>query len=215
MYQDNENVWYYITVTNENYYHPAIPEDKKAIEGIIKGLYLLENNTKKSKEKSLTVQLLGSGTILEEVRAAAKLLVDFNIYANVWSATSINELAREGRDVQRHNRLNHTKKPKQCWLEQCLENHAGPVVATTDYMHSYPEQIRSFITSTFVTLGTDGFGRSDTRDKLRSFFEVDRYHIATTAIYALYKDGAISKDIVTTAMKKYKIDSNKINPLYS
>jgi pyruvate dehydrogenase E1 component len=215
MFKDNDNVWYYITVTNENYYHPAIPEDKQAIEGIIRGLYLLENNTKKAKQKSLTVQLLGSGTILEEVRKAAQLLLEFNIHANVWSATSINELAREGRDVQRYNRLNHTQKSKQCWLEKCLENHDGPVVAATDYMHSYTDQIRSFIKSTFVTLGTDGFGRSDTRDKLRSFFEVDRYYIATTAIYALYKDGAVSKDVVTKAMKKYKIDSNKLNPLYS
>jgi pyruvate dehydrogenase E1 component len=208
MYQMKENLFYYITVMNENYHHPALPKD--AEEGIIKGIYCLEEG----EENGLKVQLMGSGTILREVIEAGKLLKqDFKINADVWSATSINELAREAKSCSRWNRLHPTKKARRSYLETQLQGRKGPVIAATDYIRAYPEQIREYVPSRFVTLGTDGFGRSDTREKLRVFFEVNRYHIVVAALKALADDGEIENKVVQQAIRKYQIDPEKPNPV--
>lgn len=205
MYQDEEDIFYYVMAMNEKYIQPAMP--KGCEEGILKGLYLLKPESK------ATVQLLGSGAILNEVLAAADLLKnDFDVTANVWSATSFAELYRDGIRVQRKNMLAPEKKPEITYLEQCLKDHAGPVVVATDYVRAYPELVRPFINRTYTVLGTDGFGRSDTREKLRHFFEVDRFYITVAALYSLAKDGSIPMKQVTAAIKKYKIDPNKPNP---
>jgi len=205
MYQNRENVFYYITVMNENYTHPAMPEGVE--EGIRKGLYLF----KKGKES--VVDLLGSGTILREVLAAAELLVnDFEIQSNVWSATSFNELRKEGLDIQRNNMLHPDQEPKLSYVEQCFQDSKRPIVAATDYVKAYPDQIRAFIKNDYVVLGTDGYGRSDTRENLRKYFEVDRYYIAMAVIYSLSNSGIIPKEKVNEAIQKYKIDPEKANP---
>ncbi|MGB5329584.1 MAG: pyruvate dehydrogenase (acetyl-transferring), homodimeric type [Gammaproteobacteria bacterium] len=207
MYQLKENVFYYISVMNENYLHPAMP--KGAEEGIIKGIYCLEEG----EEKGLKVQLMGSGTILREVIEAAKLLKkDFKINADVWSVTSINELAREAQSCARWNQLHPTKKARQSYLETSLRGRKGPVIISTDYIRAYTEQIREFVWSRFVSLGTDGFGRSDTRDNLRTFFEVNRYYIVVSALKALSDDGEIESKVVQQAIKKYGIDPEKPEP---
>jgi pyruvate dehydrogenase E1 component len=207
MYQLKENVFYYISVMNENYLHPAMP--KGAEEGIIKGIYCLEEG----EEKGLKVQLMGSGTILREVIEAAKLLKkDFKINADVWSVTSINELAREAQSCARWNQLHPTKKARQSYLETSLRGRKGPVIISTDYIRAYAEQIREFVWSRFVSLGTDGFGRSDTRDNLRTFFEVNRYYIVVSALKALSDDGEIESKVVQQAIKKYGIDPEKPEP---
>jgi pyruvate dehydrogenase E1 component len=165
----------------------------------------------KSKHK---VQLLGSGAILREVIAAAELLEkDFEVSADVWSVTSFNELRRDGLDVQRKNMLHPEKKPQTSYVTKCLEKQEGPVIAATDYMRTYAEQIRPFLSQQYVVLGTDGYGRSDTRERLRHFFEVDRYYVAIAALYALAQEGTIPASKVTEAMKKYNIDPNKPNPV--
>ena len=208
MYQLKDNVFYYITVMNENYHQPAMPKGSE--EGIIKGIYCLEEGD----EKGAKVQLMGSGTILREVIAAAELLKkDFKVNADVWSATSINELAREARDCARWNQLHPTKKARRSYLETQLQGRKGPVVIATDYIRAYAEQIREYVPSRFVSLGTDGFGRSDTRDNLRVFFEVNRYYIVVAALKALADDGEIDGKIVQKAIDKYDIDSTKPNPL--
>ena len=209
MYEDQEDVYYYITVMNENYAHPAMP--KGCEDGILKGMYLF----KKGGRKKLKVQLLGSGTILREVIAAADLLKeDFNIDADIWSVTSFNELRKEGLDVERWNMLHPEDKPKQSYVEQTLEKHGGPIIAATDYMKSYADQIRCFIPGRrYEVLGTDGFGRSDTRVQLRKFFEVSRYYIAIAALKTLADDGQIPASKVTAAIKKYDIDPDKPNPV--
>ena len=214
MFEDNQNVYYYLTIENENYEQPAMPKGKKVEDGIMKGMYLLDSVETKGRKKTPRVQLLGAGAILNEVRAAAELLKeDFDIASDVWSVTSFNELARDGQHVERWNRLHPDDSPKKAYITECLEKQQGPVVSSTDYMKLFSEQVRAFIPKTFVTLGTDGYGRSDTREKLRSHFEVDRYHVAVTALSALAEDGEIKKDVVLEAMRKYGIDRNKTNPV--
>ena len=208
MYQQQDNVFYYITAMNENYHHPAMPKD--AEEGILKGMYLL----KESKAKGLKVQLMGSGTILREVMAAADLLKsDFEIESDIWSMTSINELAREATDVTRWNQLHPTKRAKQSYIGRLLSGRKGPAIIATDYTQTYSDQIRAFVPMQYVTLGTDGFGRSDTRANLRTFFEVNKYYVVVAALKALADDGEIDNKVVQLAIKKYNIDAEKPNPL--
>jgi pyruvate dehydrogenase E1 component len=174
-----------------------------------------------SSKKSPRVQLLGSGAILREVEAAADLLQnDFGVTADVWSATSFNELRRDGIDAERWNLLHPDEKPRKSYVEQCLGDRKGPVVASTDYIRTFADQIRPYIPSTssgqgrrYVTLGTDGFGRSDFRRKLREFFEVNRYYVALAALKALADDGDIDRKVVSEAIKKYGIDVSKPNPV--
>ncbi len=211
MYRDQEDVFYYITVMNENYAHPAMPEG--AEEGILKGMYLLsETRTSKWAAKP-KVQLLGSGTILREVIAAAELLQqDFDVGADVWSVTSFTQLRREGSECQRWNMLHPLEKPKMSHVESCLKDRSGPVIASTDYMRIHADQIRAFVHKPYRVLGTDGFGRSDTREKLRSFFEVDRHHVVVAALKSLAEEGAIPAEQVDAAIRKYGIDPDKPNP---
>lgn len=208
MYQDKENCFYYITVMNENYVQPEMPIGIE--EGIVNGMYLLEQS--KGKQK-LTVQLMGGGAILREVRAAAQILRDdFNVDADVWSMTSINELRRDGLACQRYNMLHPTKAPKQPYVAQQLANHDGPVVCATDYVKSYAEQIAGFVEQRFVALGTDGFGRSDTRAQLRRHFEVDRNFIVVAALKALADDDKIKSSVVAKAIKTLGINPDKLDP---
>ena len=212
MYGSGENIWYYITAMNENYRQPALPEGQEVIEGIIKGLYNLEEC---SRNKGLKVQLMGCGTILEEVRAAADILRnEYSIESDLWSATSFNELARDGEDVRRHNMLHPEAEKRVSWVEQQLAGRKGPVVAASDYMSLYASQIREFVPATFIALGTDGFGRSDSREQLRHFFEVDRYFVVVAALYALVQDGELEASVVSEAISKFNIDPNRANPLY-
>ncbi len=207
MYVEEEDVFYYLTVMNENYAHPAMP--KGAEEGIIKGMYKFSASSAKAKAK---VQLLGSGTILREVIAAAALLEkDFGIGADVWSVTSYNELRRDGIDCERWNTLHPESQPRTSYVDACLDAKT-PVVSATDYIRAYSDQIRPFVKARYKTLGTDGFGRSDTRKKLRHFFEVDRYYVAVTALKALADEGTIPASEVTKAIKLYKINPDKPNP---
>jgi pyruvate dehydrogenase E1 component len=206
MVQNQEDVYYYITVMNENYTHPAMP--KGAESGILKGLYAL------SQAKNAQVDLMGSGVILREVIAAAELLQkDWGIAANVWSATSFTELRREGLDCERWNMLNPDKKQRVSYVAECLKDAKGPVIASTDYMKSFAEQIQRFVPTKFVALGTDGFGRSDSREALRDFFEVNRYYIVVTALKALSDEGKLPAAKVAEAVKKYKLNPNKPNPV--
>jgi pyruvate dehydrogenase E1 component len=208
MYQLKDNVFYYISVMNENYLHPAMPKGSE--EGIIKGMYCLQEG----EEKGLKVQLMGSGTILREVIAAAELLKkDFKINADVWSVTSVNELAREAQSCARWNQLHPTKKARQSYLETSMRGRKGPVIISTDYIRAYAEQIREFVWSRFVSLGTDGFGRSDTRENLRIFFEVNRYYVVVAALKALSDDGELDSKVVQQAIKKYGIDPEKPDPV--
>jgi pyruvate dehydrogenase E1 component len=211
MLTDQEDVYYYITLLNENYRHPDMP--KGAEQGILKGMYVLHEGGKAEK-KSPRVQLLGSGAILREVEAAAELLKnDFNVAADVWSVTSFNELRRDGIDAERWNLLHPEDKPRLSYVEQCLGERKGPVVASTDYIRTFADQIRPFVKARYVTLGTDGFGRSDLRRKLREFFEVNRYYVALAALKALADDGDIDRKVVSEAIKKYGIDPSKPNPV--
>ena len=208
MYQMKENVFFYISVMNENYHHPALPKGSE--EGIVKGIYCLEEG----EEKGLKVQLMGSGTILREVIAAGELLKnDFDINADIWSVTSVNELAREAKACTRWNQLHPTKKARQGYLETQLRGRKGPVIISTDYIRAYSEQIREYVPSRFVSLGTDGFGRSDTRENLRIFFEVNRFYIVVAALKALSDDGEIDSKVVQQAIAKYDIDPEKPNPV--
>jgi pyruvate dehydrogenase E1 component len=210
MYVKQENVFYYLTVMNENYRHPAMPEG--AEEGILKGLYRLSKSAKDD-GKTATVQLIGSGTILNEVIAAAEILEsEFKVAANVWSATSMNELRREGLAVERWNILHPSKKPRISYVEQCLQDENGPVIAATDYMKAYADSIRAFVPSRYVVLGTDGYGRSDDREQLRSYFEVNHQYIVVTALSALYEDGSIDAKVVSKAIKQFGIDADRPSP---
>ncbi|MGK0418841.1 MAG: pyruvate dehydrogenase E1 component [Halopseudomonas sp.] len=210
MMEEQENVYYYLTVMNEAYVQPPMPKGKDVEEGIMRGMYLLES----SKPDKLHVQLMGSGTILREVREAAKILKDdFGVTSDIWSVTSFNELRRDGLDVERWNRLHPTKKPRQSFVEQSLAKHTGPVIASTDYMKLFAEQIRQWVPGTFKVLGTDGFGRSDSRSKLRHFFEVDRYWVAYSALSALVESGDLKPKVLTDALKTFGIDPEKTNPL--
>ncbi|TAJ83448.1 MAG: pyruvate dehydrogenase (acetyl-transferring), homodimeric type [Gallionellaceae bacterium] len=207
MYQNQEDVFYYLTVMNENYTHPAMPKGVEA--GIIKGMYKFSSGNTKAKTK---VQLLGSGTILREVIAAGELLEkDFGIAADVWSVTSFNELRRDGIDCERWNMLHPEAKARVSYVEQSLDAQT-PVIAATDYIRSYADQIRPYVKAQYKTLGTDGFGRSDTRKKLRGFFEVDRHYVAIAALKALADAGTIAASEVTKAIKLYKINPDKPNP---
>lgn len=208
MYEEDKDLFYYITLMNENYIQPQMPEGVE--EGIIKGIYKFRKN-KKLKHH---VNLMGSGTILNEVIAAAELLKsDFNISADIWSIPGINQLHRDGIEVERWNIFNSKKEQKIPYLTEVLLKTNDPVVISTDYIRAYPEQIRRLIPNRLNILGTDGYGRSDMRDKLRDFFEIDRYHIVLSAVKALYDDGLVSKGIIDEVIEKYKIDPDKENPL--
>ena len=210
MYQEQEDIYYYITVMNENYAHPPMPEGVE--KGILKGMYLLSEG--KAGKNQPKVQLLGSGTILREVIAGAELLAkDFGISADIWSVTSFNQLRRDGLDTQRWNMLHPEAEPKLSYVEQCLRDRPGPVVAATDYMKAFADQLRAFLpTHNYLALGTDGFGRSDTRKQLRKFFEVDRHYVAVAAMKALADREAVPRRKVTEAISKYGIDPEKPNP---
>ncbi len=207
MYQEQENCFYYLTVMNENYLQPAMPEGVEA--GIRRGIYRFQLGGKRRKR----VQLLGSGAILREVIAAAELLEkDFSISADVWSVTSFTELRRDGIDVERWNMLHPDQPPRTAYISQQLAETKGPVIAATDYIRSYADQVRPYIDRRYSVLGTDGFGRSDMRSQLRKFFEVNRYYVALAALKALADDGKIDASEVSKAIKKYKIDPEKPNP---
>jgi pyruvate dehydrogenase E1 component len=212
MFQDQEDVYYYITLMNENYQHPAMPAG--AEEGIVKGLYLLQEGRKTDKKNAAPrVQLMGSGTILREVIAAADLLRDdWKVDADIWSATSFNELRRDGMSADRWNLLHPTKPARKSYIESALEGHAGPVIAATDYMRSYAEQVRRHIPRRFEVLGTDGFGRSDYRAKLRQFFEVNRYYVVVAALKTLADEGTLKADVVAKAIAKYGLDTERPDP---
>jgi len=207
MVQNQEDIYYYITLMNENYTHPAMPKGVEA--GILKGMYPFSV----SKAKGPKVQLMGSGVILREVIAAAELLEkDWGVSADVWSVPSFTELRREGLDAERWNMLNPEQKPRISYVEECLAKTEGPVVASTDYMKAFADQIRNFVPRRYIALGTDGYGRSDSREALRSFFEVDRYYVVLAALKALADDGKIPASKAAEAIKKYKIDSKRPNP---
>jgi len=211
MFAEQEDVYYYLTVMNENYQHPAMPEG--AEEGILRGLYLLREAAK-TRKGAPRVQLLGSGTILREVIAAADLLQeDFEVAADVWSAPSFTELRRDGLDAERWNLLHPTAERRRGYVETQLDARPpGPVVAATDYMKAFADQIRAFVPRRYAVLGTDGFGRSDYRRNLRRFFEVDRYHVAVAALRALADEGTVPAQTVADAIGKYGIDPDKPNP---
>jgi pyruvate dehydrogenase E1 component len=211
MYVDQEDIYYYITVLNEAYPHPALPEGSEA--GILKGLYLLHPAAADS-DPALRVQLMGSGAILREVEAAASLLQqDFGIASDVWSATSLTELRRDGLAVERWNLLHPVQEPRVPYVQQCLAAHPGPVIVATDYMKIVGDQIRPFIDGRrFTALGTDGFGRSDTRESLRTFFEVDRHFIVLAALKSLADEGRIERAQLQVAIDRYGIDVEKADP---
>ena len=207
MVQNQEDVYYYITLMNENYTHPEMP---KGIEAhILKGMYSFSQ----SKVKGEKVQLMGSGVILREVIAAAELLAtDWNVSADVWSVTSFNELRRDGLDAERWNMLNPEKPQRLSFVAEVMKGAQGPTIASTDYMKAFAEQIAGFVPGKFVALGTDGYGRSDSREALRAFFEVDRYYVVVATLKALADEGKVPASQVTAAIKKYKLDANKPNP---
>ena len=210
MHEKKENIFYYITTMNENYSHPAMPKDKFCEEGILKGMYKIKefNNNKKTK-----IQFLGSGTILNEIIAGAEILQkEYQIDSEVWSVTSFNELRREGLEVERYNLLNPEKEPKRSYIEKCLSKTEGPILAASDYMKINSDQIKSFVNKSFYSLGTDGFGRSDTRKNLRKFFEVDKEHIVSYGLSILAKEQLIASKYAKEAMKRYKIDPDKPTP---
>jgi pyruvate dehydrogenase E1 component len=212
MMQLQENVYYYITAMNENYVMPAMP--KGAEKGIVKGMYLFQEGKAKKGQKK--VQLFGSGTILREVIAAAEMLEkDFNVVADIWSITSYNELAREARDCERWNMLHPEKPARISYVEKCLQDREGPVIAASDYVRNVADQIRTFVPKTYTVLGTDGFGRSDTRKNLRRHFEVNSHYVALATIKTLADAGELEAAKVKDAIKKYNIDVNKPNPIVS
>jgi pyruvate dehydrogenase E1 component len=210
MITEQEDVFYYLTLMNENYPHPAMPEGSSA--GILKGMYRFREGPK-SKKGGLRVQLLGSGTIFREVVAAAGMLKDdWGVDADLWSCTSFTELARDCRDTLRWNLLHPTEPPRQSHVAACLGETQGPVIAATDYMRMYADKIRSCVPRRYHVLGTDGFGRSDTREKLRHFFEVDRRWVTVASLKALADEGSIKHGVVADAIRKYGIDPAKPAP---
>ena len=209
MYQEQEDVYYYITVMNENYPHPGLPEG--AEEGIIKGMYLFREG---DKGKGPRVQLMGSGTILREVIAAADLLKDdWGVNADIWSCPSFNELRRDGIETDRWNMLHPTQPQRKSHIEKCLDGRQGPVIASTDYMRAFVDQLRGFLPQRVRVLGTDGFGRSDYRVKLREFFEVNRHYVTVAALKALADEGTLPAKKAEEAIAKYGIDPEKPNPV--
>jgi pyruvate dehydrogenase E1 component len=212
MYANNEDVYYYITTLNENYPHPALPEG--AEEGILRGAYRLREV--KADGPSLSVRLLGSGSILREVEAAAEMLAaEHGVSSEVWSVTSFTELRREGLDIERWNMLHPESDPKVPYITRALSSGKGPVIASTDYIKAIPDGIRPYVPARYKALGTDGFGRSDYRRRLRSFFEVDRYHVAVASLKALADDQLLPSRRVTEAIAKYGIDPEGPNPARS
>ena len=208
MFQERENKFYYITAMNENYHQPVMPVGVE--EGIIRGMYPLRKSKKRSKKK---VELLGAGTILLEVEAAAEILEkDYGVAANVWSLTSVNELQREGKAAERWNLHHPASEPRVPYVTQCLQDAAGPVIAATDYIKAHTDQIREFVPQRFVVLGTDGYGRSDTRQKLRQFFEVSREYVVIAALKALADEGVIKAAEVGKAIKALGVNPEKIDP---
>jgi len=208
MIGEQENVFYYITCMNENYVHPPMPSGVE--DGILKGMYLLQVGG----QGQIRVQLMGSGTILREVLAAAELLSrDFGIPSDVWSVTSFNELRRDALATERWNQLHPEDAPRKSYLDNCLANRSGPYVAATDYMKIVPDQLQRWMPGRYITLGTDGYGRSDSRDALRQFFEVDERYIAVTALKALADDGVLDQKTVAQAIRKYGIDPDKPDPV--
>jgi len=208
MLTEQENVFYYVTCMNENYVHPPMPSGVE--DGILRGMYLLQVG----KQGQIRPQLMGSGTILREVLAAAELLMeDFGIPSDVWSVTSFNELRRDALEVERWNALHPEEEPRKSYVEQCLAKRKGPYVAATDYMKIVPDQIQRWIPGRFISLGTDGFGRSDARAPLRNHFEVDRRYIVVTTLQALADDDALDRKTVSDAIKKYEIDPDKPDPV--
>jgi len=208
MHDRQESIFYYITVMNENYKHPAIPKDCE--KGILKGMYLFKEFNNKGKTK---IQLLGCGTILREMLAAAEVLSkEYGVDSDVWSVTSFNELRREGMEIERKNLLNPGEKPEKSYVQKCLNKRDGPIIAASDYMRSYADQIRPYLSKPFYSFGTDGYGRSDSRKKLRKFFEVDKEHIVTYALSALAKEQLIPSKYAEKAIKKYNIDKSKPIP---
>jgi pyruvate dehydrogenase E1 component len=224
MLAEQRDEYYYLTLMNENYAHPEMPAGAEA--GILKGMYLLQSSASpspsgrgqgegpaKRKGNSLHVQLLGSGTILRECIAAAELLdKDFGVTADIWSCPSFTELRRDGFDAERWNRFHPEEEQRKPYVTSLLEGRNGPAIAATDYVRAYADQIRAFVPMKYTVLGTDGFGRSDTRANLRRFFEVDRYYIAHAAIAALAAEGKMNSKDVARAIKQYKIDVDKLNP---
>jgi len=203
MFSEHEDVFYYLTLLNENYPHPAMPDGTG--EGILRGMYLLREGPKRSKKPR--VQLLGSGAILREVLAAADLLADdFGVVADVWSVTSFTELRRDGIEVERWNMLHPLQPRRRPYVAECLEQRQGPVVASTDYLRAFADQIRQWVPGRYRTLGTDGFGRSDYRRALRRFFEIDRHYVTLAALNELADAGAIEATRVQEAIDRYQID---------
>jgi pyruvate dehydrogenase E1 component len=209
MYIDNEDVYYYITTLNENYPHPGMPEG--AEEGILRGMYLLRKVA--AEKPGLNVRLMGSGAILREVEAAADLLAkDYGVSSEIWSVTSFTELRRDGLEVERWNMLHPEATPRKSFVEQCLAKGSGPVIASTDYIKLVADGVRPFVPARYKTLGTDGFGRSDYRRKLRAFFEVDRRHVVLAALKSLADDQLLPSKTVADSIKRYEIDPERVSP---
>ena len=213
MIEQQENVFYYITTLNENHVQPAMPDGVE--DGIIAGMYSLETGPKsKAKKKLPKVQLLSCGAIMGEVREAAAILEnDYGVSADIWSVTSFNELGREAQSVQRWNMMHPDQKPRASYVSKCLSKQPGPVIAATDYMKAFAEQIRSEISAEYIVLGTDGFGRSDSRENLRSYYEVDRYYVSYAALSSLVATGELDKKVLKQAIKSFGIDPDKIDPV--
>ena len=210
MHEKKENIFYYITTMNENYSHPAIPKNKDCEEGILKGMYKIKEFNKHKKTK---IQFLGSGTILREMIAGAEILQkEYQIDSEIWSVTSFNELRRDGMETERFNLLNPDKDQKISYVEKCLGKTEGPILAASDYMRANSDQIRPYIDKSFYSLGTDGFGRSDTRKNLRNFFEVDKEHIVAYGLSVLSREQLIASKYAAEAIKKYKINPDKKIP---
>jgi pyruvate dehydrogenase E1 component len=212
MLVDQEDVFYYLTLMNENYAHPGLVEGSE--EGIVKGMYLLREG-EAQKKSAPRVQLLGSGTILREVLAGADLLAeDWGVAADVWSVTSFTELRREGMDADRWNMLHPTEEARVPWVTSSLAGREGPLIASTDYMRAFADGIRPFVDRRYRVLGTDGFGRSDYRRKLRRFFEVDRHYVAVAALKELADQGTVEPAVVRQAIEQYEIDTDRPAPFH-
>ncbi|MBR9804694.1 pyruvate dehydrogenase (acetyl-transferring), homodimeric type, partial [bacterium] len=214
MYQDGEDIFYYVSVYNGTYVMPGMPEGSR--EGILKGLYKFNGSDVENAAVSVRPQLFGSGPILECVLEAQQLLAEkYNVATDVWSATSYSELARDARAAQRWNRLHPTETPKRSYLEEVLDGVDGPIIASSDNVRLVHDQIRDWVPGTYITLGTDGFGRSDTREQLRHHFEVDAKFVTYATLLGLVQDGHLDKDILPQALKDLEIDPEKVDPLYA